>query len=200
MTTLVYGFLDESGDPAPRTGSRYLVVAILATPQPRPIAQHVRRARRALGKRSPSGEFKARLTQPKVIERFLKTLATENISLYVVAVDKKSYRHAEGEALYREAVARTVWYCVERSPRLHLILDRRYTNAKQRTELETAIREVIADVPGQLVIIEPLDSTARPELQAVDFVAWAFGQKYERGNDYFARLLTGRVVVEEALK
>lgn len=34
----------------------------------------------------------------------------------------------------------------------------------------------------------------------VDFVAWAFGQKCERGDASLARILSARVVVEELLK
>ena len=159
----------------------------------------VRRARRALKVRSPGGEFKARYARPKVIERFLSGLAAEELAVYVVAVDKATYRETEGEELYRQVIARAVRHCVERTPRLHLTLDRRYTNRKQQTALETAIRESLADITGHVVVIEPMDSTAKPELQAVDFVAWAFGQKYERGDEHFARLLAERVVVEEVL-
>ena len=194
-----FAFLDESGDPAPESSSRFLIVAALVTAHPRKLVLTVRRVRRALGKRSPMNELKARFTTPKVIERFLKTLAAEDVSLYVVVVNKPEYRLAEGEALYRAVVARVVRQCVERHPHLRLILDKRYTNARQRVELETAIREAIADVPNQVVVIEALDSTSRPELQAVDFVAWAFGQKYERGDPRFAHLLAERVVVEEVL-
>ena len=66
--------------------------------------------------------------------------------------------------------------------------------------LESVVRNTIADISGQVVLIEMIDSTSRLELQAVDFVAWAFWQKYERGDDRFARLLAARVRVEDVLK
>lgn len=71
---MVFGFLDESDDPAPEGGSKWLVVVILATEYPRLVAQQVKRMRRALGKRVP-GELKARFTAPRVVERFMKMLA-----------------------------------------------------------------------------------------------------------------------------
>ena len=199
-----YAFLDESGDPAdPRTsktGTRYFVVAVLVTAQPRAVALRVRQARHAGGGRLSGGEFKARRVQAKVIERLLTALAVEEISLYVVVADKEAPRQARGEDLYRQAIALAVQRCVARSPRLHLTLDKRYTGRKQQTDLETAIRTALAGIPENVVIIEARNSEAVPELQAVDFVAWAFGQKYERGNASFAQLLAARVAVEEWLK
>jgi len=75
-----FAFVDESGDPSRMTGSRFLLLAAIMTTQPRAVALDVRRARRALGQRSPSGEFKAALTAPRITERFLKVLAEEEIS------------------------------------------------------------------------------------------------------------------------
>lgn len=170
------------------------------TTQPRAVALDVRRARRALGQRSPSGEFKAALTASRITERFLKVLAEEEVSLYIVVADKLSYKKLRGEELYREVVAKVVRHCVERAPHLQVILDRRYSNIKQRTELEQHIRETVADIRDQVVLITQADSTQQVELQAVDFVAWAFWQKYERGNDRFSKLLAAKVVVEESLQ
>lgn len=161
---------------------------------------HVRRARRALGARSPGGEFKARYARHRVIERFLTALAAEDFFLYVVAVEKRTYRKAAGEELYRQAVARGVWHCVRQSPHLRLVMDKRYTNRRQQIALEMTIRETIAGIANQVVVIETIDSTALSELQAVDFVGWAFGQKYERADDRFVRILAERVAVEEVLK
>jgi hypothetical protein len=169
-------FVDESGDPSLNSGSRYLIVAAIMVSRPRPLALHIRRARRALRTKLRGAEFKARHAQPKEIERLLTALAEEDISIVVIAVETSASRRLEGEKLYQETVARLVKRCVYLSPRLRVVLDKRYTNRKQQNDLETTIREAITDVPNQLVVIEPMDSTASPELQAVDFVAWAFGQ------------------------
>ena len=90
--------------------------------------------------------------------------------------------------LYRDVVAAVVRRRVERKPRLDLIVDKRYTNRGQQLILETTIREAIAEIPQQVVVIQQTDSTARPELQAAGFGAWAFGQKVERGGDRFAAM------------
>ncbi len=64
-------------------------------------------------------------------------------------------------------------------------------------QLERAIREAIADVPDQVVLIEQQDSWAEPGLQAVDFVAWAFEQKHAQGNNWAAHIIASKVMVEE---
>jgi len=136
----------------------------------------------------------------KVVKVFWFIREPCQISLYVVVVDKLNYKKLRGEELYREIVAKVVRHCVERAPHLQVILDRRYSNIKQRTELEQRIRETFADLRDQVVIITQADSAQQVELQAVDFVAWAFWQKYERGNDRFSKLLAAKVVIEETMQ
>lgn len=48
-------------------------------------------------------------------------------------------------------------------------------------------------------IIEQVDSTSYPGLQAVDFVAWAIQRKYE-GDGVWAELIQDRVVAEELIR
>ena len=194
-------FLDESGDPAlTPSSSQYLIVAILATANPRLIALHIRRARRALGALAPGGEIKASRVEARVIERLLSVLAEEEIALVIVAVDKSKKRPVVGEALYQQAIAHAVRICVEQWPRLRLFVDKRYTNRRQQITMESTIREAIAGISDHVVVIELANSATRLELQAVDCVAWAFAQKYERGDDHFCRIVANKISVEELLK
>ena len=96
------------------------------------------------------------------------------------------------------AVARAIAHATERHSHLHIYLDKRYTNLKQQRALEQRIREALAHIPDQVVIIEQVDSTVYPGLQAVDFVAWAIRRKHE-GDGAWAELIQHRVVVEELL-
>lgn len=74
-----YAYLDESGDVAPFSGSRFLVVAVLVTETPRPIELHVKRARQSLGRNAPSEELKATWSEPQVVERLLRSIAQEDV-------------------------------------------------------------------------------------------------------------------------
>jgi len=50
-----------------------------------------------------------------------------------------------------------------------------------------------------VVIIRQEDSIACKELQATDYIAWAFFQKYERGDSRFYEIVADKVVVEEVI-
>ena len=83
---------------------------------------------------------------------------------------------------------------------MNICLDRRYTNERQRFELETRIRESIQDLPQKVVMIQQENSISRKELQAVDAVAWAFFQKYERDNASFYQLISSKIIAEEIIQ
>jgi hypothetical protein len=194
------GYVDESGTPSPASGGQFFTVALLLVQTPRHIGTLVRRIRRSLHRRAAISELKAAHSHPKVIYRLLNGLAAVECEIYITVVDKQSIAPQQSEAMYRAAVANVVHRCVERHPRVNLYLDRRYSNRTQQARLEQTIREAIAQVPMQVVLIEQLDSQAVPGLQAVDFVAWAFEQKHATGDDSAARIVAGRVVVEEMLR
>ena len=44
------------------------------------------------------------------------------------------------------------------------------------------------------------EMSAKKELQAADFISWAFFQKYERGDSQFYELISGNVIVEEVIR
>jgi hypothetical protein len=190
------GFLDESGTPSSASQGRYFTIALLVVEDPRTIEKLVRRTRRLLHRRARSSELKAARSHPSVIRRLLTGLAAADCEIYVTVVDNQGVSAQECEAIYRTAVA----YTVEHHPRVSLCLDKRYTNRAQQMLLEQAMREAIAHVPMQVVLIEQQDSWAVPGLQAVDFVAWAFGQKYGLGDDWAARIIADKVIVEETVR
>ncbi len=197
-----YGFLDESGGADPFSGSHFLVVAVLTTNIPRPIELHVKRARKSLGRKARPDEMKAAVLEDRVIERLLRSIAEEDVEIVAVIVDKRAILRPPDnpEDIYREAVARAVARCVERRSRIELFLDKRYTKRSLRHELERVIREWIAGLPQEVVLIRQEDSRHRKGLQAVDHVAWAIFQKYEAGDDRFYNIIRDKIVVEEVIR
>ncbi len=79
-------------------------------------------------------------------------------------------------------------------------MDRRYTHEHLRHKLEWHIREEIADIERQAVVICQADSVRVKSLQTVDFVAWALWQKYQWGDDSYYRIIEDRLLVEELVK
>jgi hypothetical protein len=197
-----YGFLDESGSADPFSGSHVLVVAVLATKIPRPIELHVKRARKRLGRKARPDEMKATVLEERVIERLLCSIVEEDVEIVAIIVDKRAILRPpkDTEGIYREAVTRAVAHCVQRWPRIELFLDKRYTKISLRYMLEQVIREGIAGLPQEVVLIRQEDSRNNRGLQAVDHVAWAIYQKYEVGNDRFYAIIKDKITVEEVVK
>jgi hypothetical protein len=197
-----YSFIDESGTTSPFSGSRFFVVALLDTRNPRKVELHVRRLHKRFGTSLKSGEMKAAESQEKTIFKFLSTIAKEQIEIIAIIIDKKSIVRTpkNNEKIYREAVSLAVSHAVRRWRKVEIYLDKRYTSRRLRKSLEKEIRENIADFPHKIVIIHQEDSIARKELQAADFISWTFFQKYERGDNQFYEIISGNVIVEEVIK
>ncbi len=197
------GFLDESGGTGSAAeGDNFLAVAILLASDPRPIELHVKRARKRLRRKPGSGEMKATHSVPRTISRLLQAIAQEEVEIVVVVLDKRQLQELpqDPEDLYRETVGRAVRHCAERWPRLHLILDKRYTKAELRRKLEQTIKARLTDLASREVRIEHGDSQRSKGLQAVDYVVWAVRQKYEWGDEQFYRIIKSRIVIEEVRK
>jgi hypothetical protein len=195
-----YCFLDEAGDIRLFTGSRFLVVAGVVTDRPRLLELQVKRAHQSLGGEAEADELKATRSEPSVTERFLRGLT--DVEVVAVAVDKDVVLRppSDREDIYREVATRAVYLCAQRWPRLEVHLDKRYTKQGLRDVLERVIREGIATVPHEVMIIRQDDSRVRKELQAADFIAWAFYQKYERGNERYWAIIKEKVVAEEVIQ
>jgi len=198
-----HGFLDESGGTGPAAeGDNFLTVAVLVTSNPRPIELHIKRARKRLRRKPRSVEMKATHSTAKTVSNLLRAIAQEEIEIVVVVLDKRQLKELpqKPEALYREAVGRAVRHCAERWPRLHLILDKRYTKVELRRRLEQAIKARLTNLVSREVRIEHGDSQKSKGLQAVDYVVWAVRQKYEWGDEQFYRIIEPKIVVEEVRK
>jgi hypothetical protein len=198
-----YAFLDEFGGVGKAIANEpYLILAALATDTPRQLDLVVNRARKRLGQVGSTTEIKATHSSEQTIRWVLERIAALDIALIIVVRDKQTMASLpkDSEDLYRKAAGRTVRLCVERWQQLEIVLDRRYTQEHLRRKLEWQIRQEIADIPGQTVLIRQADSQTVKALQAVDFVAWAAGQKYVRGNESYFELIRDKVLVEEVLR
>jgi hypothetical protein len=196
-----YAFIDESGTVGVPEGTHFLVVAVLSAGQPRDIELPVRRALKKFGPSLSRGEIKAADFEEPGIARFLKEIVKKDVSILATIVNQQDIQRPpkEMEEIYRRTVSRTVYHLVERWPRINVCLDQRYKNKHQRFVLEERIREAIQDLPQKIVLIRQENSINRKELQAVDSIAWAFFQKYERGDCRFYDIISPKVVLEEII-
>lgn len=198
-----YAFIDEFGGVALFTADEpCLVVVALLSQSPRQLELIIKRAHERFGSRLPSGEMKAARSTKQAIRWVLTAIATHEVTVVAVIMDKRGVVKPpkDAEELYRQAMTRFVRLCVERWPRLDVTLDKRYTHAGLRQELEFSIREGLAGIPGQVVVIHQEDSLGVKALQAVDYVAWAFGQKHARNDDSYCQLIGEKIVAEEVIE
>ncbi len=193
-------YVDESGSPSPIDGERYLIITALITKSERDIKIQIKHARRQMRVRSSMNELKASRSRSIVIKRLLRTLAKSPNEIVAIIVDKKNTPVEQAEIMYQNAIGYAVQQCVHKYPQLEIYLDKRYTNRRQAIELEKAVRQQISDVPDQMVIIEQGDSISHLGLQAVDFAAWAFREKYEHDKTWAVEIISDLVIVEKVVK
>ena len=203
----VWAFADETGDVGRAPGSsRYLIVAIVLTRNPRSLRKTVTKTRKHLRKKLKSiPELKAKRTPKKIVTRFLRYIAELDVEIVTVVLDKHiAPACPEPEDWYRLVCAEAVCHCLERYAWLKLAIDRRYTNEILRDKLGQSIFVRAASTSGRttvgLIRIEHLDSTQEKGIQAVDAVVWSLGQKYERGDDELYNIIKDKIIVEEVLK
>ncbi len=204
-STLYYAFMDESGTVGVPNGTHFLVLSVTALSNPREMEKPIRNAfRQALKKFGADNvsEVRASDFDESVILRLLSEIAEKDITIVATIVDQNAIRipPKDMEEIYRRAAAWTVRRLAEKFPRLNLSIDKRYTNVHLRFLLETAIRDEIENMPHQNIIIQQESSTLRRELQAVDAVAWAIFQKYERGDARFYDVIESKIADETIIK
>lgn len=199
--TLHYAFIDESGTVGFPGGTHFLVIGVLVSDNLREVERPIRRALKKFGPSLTSGEIKAADFGEPAVLRLLNEIAQADIEIVATIVDQHVIRRPprDKEDLYRQSVARTVRRLVERYPRVQIVLDKRYTRSALRDTLEESIRTELEDLPRQRVLIRQQNSSERKELQAVDAIAWAFFQKYERNDDRFYDLISFRIVDEQVI-
>lgn len=199
---LHHAFLDESGGVSVAVpGERFLIIAVLVTGQPRSLELVIKRAFKRYGGSPTSGEMKAAHSADKTVRWILAAIARQDAEIVAVVVDKRGIKPPKDpEDLYRWAAARAIRLCVERWPWLEVTVDRRYMHEHLRRKLEWHIREEIATMEKQAVVIRQVDSAGVKSLQAVDYVAWALWRKYQWKDDSHYRIIADRIIVEELIK
>lgn len=199
---LSYAFVDESGS-IETSGTRdwSLVMAAVVIDSPRPLELLVKRAFKRFGADPSLAEFKGAYSDGRTIKWMLQEIAMLNVAIVVVAAEGRSVEKMpkDPETVYRHAAARIARLCVERWPRLQMVFDKRYTHEHLRQKLEWAIREQVADIPQQALLVRQEDSRRVSGLQVADFVAWACGQHYRGLNSGHREVIRSRIVVEERM-
>jgi uncharacterized protein DUF3800 len=196
-----YGFMDEAGDVGADPGSsRVMVVAVVLTGSPELLRREIKKVRTRLGKKKERlQEFKASESPPAWNRKRLERLAALDSEIVVVAAEKtlRSFLQ-KPEVLYQTLCIQAVEECLQYSPTLNLCVDKRYTNPRLREDFDQALQSAI-EQSGRTLIIKHLDSVQEAALQQADLLAWAFLQKYTKGDESFTEPIKRRIVAEKVL-
>lgn len=197
---LWYGYVDESGDPAPFSAQPLILAAVL-TQLPRQLELLVRKTARATGIKSRGGELKGSSQGEKIVRSVLTGVAKLPVKIYCFQLDKKAILKPakNAEDFYVWTATQMIRRYLHHHPRLVFHFDKRYTNPEQQIWFERTVRDGLTDMSGISLVLRQEDSTKFKQLQIADFLAWSFSQK-ERGDDSYEKIIQEKVVVREILK
>lgn len=196
-------YLDESGDLGlSPTSSKHLVVAALATAEPRVLARIVRRSRRRYGLEGV-GELKFNKDGDTLRRFVLESLGRTDSSVAWGAVVKSNAPpplKGDKNGLYQYLVRRTVSDLSKgiHAKRLCVLIDRRSTEPTVRRALEGRIgSDVVMNHAGYLppiVMVGHMDSVNSEGLQIADYVAGTVFQRLERGDGSYLGSIADRII------
>ena len=184
-------FLDESGDLGPGRGTRFFVIAAIATASRKSLEVCVKRVRKR--KRITTSELKAQQSTDAVRESMLNGLDQLDIMIFSAAIDTSRLlkdSKAERNKVYNHLASTAIGHCLANRAATSLIVDRRGDKV-----VREAFDDYIRNIFGNIDITHP-DSQQDKALQAADFIAWAIRRKYDTGDDRFYKLIAGRIQSE----
>jgi hypothetical protein len=201
----VEAYIDESGDLgfSPRS-SKHLVIAAVATTEPRMLSRVVRRTRRKLGTKDGGlTELKFNGNRPLLRRSLLEGLAATDSWIVWGAVVKSNTPlrlKADKNELYRYLVRRVVSDLSRRTfaKEIQVLIDRRSTEPMARRLLENRVESDITSHHAGLfppaIRVGHQDSANSEGLQVADHVAGAVFQGLERSDGSYLAIIADKVV------
>jgi hypothetical protein len=198
--------MDESGDLGftRQLDKDYFVLAVLQTTTPTLVGNCISRARNRVlkKKRRQVSELKASASDERVRNYVLWSLARNPITLYALCLDKHQatpYRQMPTEAsAYFHLASRVIRAATQDCERGQVMVDLRFRHG-QREGFNQYMRGMLGFPKADAFTFQHVDSTTDRCLQAVDFVALAIRNKYQRGEMAGYNLIAERIVWEESI-
>ncbi len=187
-------YIDESGDLG-KYGTSFFIVAALEVAEEVHLGRIVKKARKKMGKKLKEfNELKAVKTNPELRRFILNSIAKLDCKIFILAVEKKIVE----PNLMREQSKLYNWVCGLfykhiTGSNVNLVIDKKYNNLFQRRELEEHLKIKFSQ-NNKKVSVKQLESQTSPQLQAVDFIAWAANRKFSHGDESYYKLIEGKIV------
>ena len=199
-------FIDESGDLgfdfSKQGTSSWFSITFLITKNKRPISALVKKVFKSLPIAKTyknSGVLHARYEKPSTVKKLLVGLSTKDIKIVTMRLDKRKILIAENQNdLYANIVISMINRLYgdglfDNNDQVNLVASQRNTSKSLNIRFSESIVNSSLGTKFTVSIVKPFDDKC---LQAVDFLSWAFWQKYEKGNNEYTELIMDKVVHE----
>ena len=203
---MTYVYFDESGDTgfdfAKQGTSRQFLIAFLIVDSRRPVSALVKKVFLSLplaARHKSSGVLHARYEKASTVRKLLGGLAAKDVKIATMRLDKRSVLAvANPNELYTSIVISLVnrLYAdglFDDCDHVKLVASRRNTSKSLNESFSENVVNNALDTKFSVDILKPSDDKC---LQAVDFVSWAFWQKYAKNDTSFADLIADKVLHE----
>jgi hypothetical protein len=199
-----YVFVDESGDLGLH-GSKFFSVACVIVEDPKTLSRIIRKTRERILKKNLKKlpELKANNSNPRVREYVLKKIKESNCKIYGLVVDKSKilpHLYEVKDKLYNYFLGILLGE-IEEAGKLIITIDKKYRNTLLRENLnEYLIKKLKERHPNLEIEIRQKPSYTSNELQATDFVAWAIQRKFNCRDDWYFRIIEGKIVNKNSME
>ena len=197
-------YLDESGDlgfdfTKTNTSSHFLL-SFLMTDNPKPIQTAVKKVFRSMSstdRKRAHGILHAHYEKRKTRERLLKKLSEKDFQIALMVFDKrKTIIVDDTNSIYNSMVTALINRLhidgyIDSEDDVKLIASQSNTNKRLNERFKAVVLDGNKQINLTVEIKKPFTEKA---LQAVDFIAWSFGKKYEHGDSSYAEIVEPKIV------
>lgn len=182
-----YVYIDESGDLGRAAkSSRFVVIASIATNEPRRLEKIVRKVWTTKQHKKDAGELHAIEANDSVRIKLLSLMDEMAIQITFTVIDKIEFLGDLHEQYYVALKEQ-----VNRHPGAQVyIVDKRDTN-KKRIEIISSL-----GLKAEFKRVQFVDSRSVRQLQAVDFASWSIYQLIENKDPKYVDVIRRRIVGE----
>lgn len=174
-----YVYIDESGETG--SSSKHIVLASIETTKHRVLEKAMKKIWRAKPHLHTQGELHANAVDDATRKRVLLTLNDLEIVVRHLVFDKSKAKQKLDLAYYSLLAE----FIKTHEDAHFIVVDRKDTNKKRAQMIKRL------DLADTFSNVEFEESHKVKQLQAVDFVAWAFGRFYELEDDTFMKFIEG---------
>jgi len=205
MTTTTICF-DESGclgfDFTKSGTKNHILITFLIMKECRPVISLVKKVYNTLPKkfkRLRGSYLHAHYEKPTTIKRLLRGLATKDIAIATIRLDKRKVLFpGKPNQLYSSMVISLInrLYTdgvMNKSDKINFIASRRNTSKKLNDDFSESIEHSTHDIIFDHTIMPPSEDKC---LQAVDFISWSLWQKYENGDETYSDIIVDKIIKE----